>query len=200
MPIKGQIGTFSRTDERAQAPGHDPVVLSGALKADDGEYPVGLLLTRAADGKLNPLAVVADEVIATGDGATQVYTATLAGGLPLEPGTLSIGDGVETFSDDGHGRLVGSAGGSGTVYYATGVVTVDFVANVANAVNVTADYTTRIDGVLDDLVDTAEAAAGNYVAHGTVRRDVLKVGRVAQAAPAAGLLMLMQGQGLYPVG
>ena len=65
MTIKGTIGTFNRDDERAQAPGHEPVVLTGKLKADDGEYPVGLLLTRAADGALNPLAVVANEVIAT---------------------------------------------------------------------------------------------------------------------------------------
>lgn len=200
MTIKGKIGSVSRDEERAQAHGHGPVVLSGALKANDGVYPVGLLLTRAANGNFNPLAVVADEVIATGSGDTKAYTATLAGGLPVEPGTVSITDGVETFSDDGHGRLTGSAGGSGTVYYKTGVVSVEFAANVVNLTEVVADYTTAIDGVLDDLIDTAESASGNYIGHGTVRRDALKVGKVAQAEPGAGLLMLMQARGIYPVG
>lgn len=200
MTIKGKIGTFSRDDERAQAHGHGPVVLSGALKADDGAYPVGLLLTRADDGKLHPLAVVEGEVIATGNGSTKNYSVTLDAGLPVEPGTLSVSDGVETFIDDGHGRLLGSAGGSGTVHYATGAVAVAFNANVVNETDVVADYTTAIHGVLDELVDTAESGAGNYIHHGTVRRDVLKVGVSAPAAPGEDLLLLMQGRGLYPVG
>ena len=200
MTIKGTIGTFNRDDDRAQAPGHGPVVLTGKLKADDGEYPVGLLLTRAADGALNPLAVVADEVIATGNGVTQVYAAVLASGLPVEPGTVAVSDGVETFSDDGHGRLTGSAGGTGTVNYRTGAVALDFNANVVNLTEVLADYTTAINGVLDDLIDTTGGAAGNYIHHGTVRRDVLKIGKVAQAEPSAALLMLMQDRSLYPVG
>lgn len=200
MTIKGKIGSFSRDDERARAHGHGPVVLSGALNAGDGVYPVGLLLTRASDGKFNPLAVVADEVIATGSGDTKNYTVTLAAGLPVEPGTMAVTDGVETFGDDGHGRLTGSAGGSGTVNYTTGVVTVGFNANVVNETEVLADYTTAIHAVLDDQVDTAEDGAGNYILHGTVRRDALKVGKTAQAAPSAGLLMLMQARGIYPVG
>jgi len=197
MTINGQVGSFSRDEERAQVPGHDPVVLSGKLTAADGVYPTGLVLTRGVSGVLIPLAEAAGEVIETGDGSTKAFTGNLAA-HPVEPGTLVVTDGVETFADDGSGRLAGSAGGSGTINYRTGAYAVTFNANVVNAVEVTAGYVTAVDGVLDEETDTAHNASGLYVAHGTVDTTVLKVGKTAKAAPSAALLMLLQRKGIFP--
>lgn len=197
MTINGQVGSFSRDEERAQIPGHDPVILSGKVKANDGTYPTGLVLTRNAAVELVPLAEVADEVIATGNGATQVYSDTLVS-YPVEPGTLTVTDGTETFTDDGCGRLTGSAGGTGAINYKTGALSLDFNANVGNGTNITADYVTAVDGVLDEEADTTLSGSGLYVAHGTVNGTVLKVGATAKAAPSASLLMLLQKKGIFP--
>lgn len=197
MAINGKVGSFSRDEERAQIPGHDPVVLTGKVKADDGTYPAGLVLTRNALAELVPLAEVSGASIATGNGSTKAFTGNLAA-CPVEPGTLSVTDGVETFADDGSGRLTGSAGGSGTINYRTGAYAVTFNANVANGTDVTAGYVTAVDGVLDEQTDTASSASGLYVAHGTVNAGVLKVGKTAKAAPSGALLMLLQKKGIFP--
>lgn len=49
--MNGKTAVFTRDEQRAQLPGgHAPVVVGGKLKANDGIYPVGLLLKRDADG------------------------------------------------------------------------------------------------------------------------------------------------------
>lgn len=63
---------------------------------------------------------------------------------------VEITDGVETFKDDRNGVLVGSAGGTGTINYATGAYAVTFAA--AAAAPVTADYYWELatsTGILD---------------------------------------------------
>lgn len=57
---------------------------------------------------------------------------------PLRPGDLVITDSVETFTDNGDGTLTGSAGGTGTIVYATGAWAVTF--NAAPTHNVTGSY------------------------------------------------------------
>jgi hypothetical protein len=50
-PINGQTATFSRDEQRARSTGgHPPVVVAGLLTANDGIYPVGLVLKRGGDG------------------------------------------------------------------------------------------------------------------------------------------------------
>lgn len=198
MTIYGKVGTFTRDEERAGVPGHGPVVLSGAVKANDGTYPTGLFLTRKS-GELIPLAEVADEVIETGDGNTKAFTGTLAN-YPVEPGTVVATDGVETFTDDGSGNLVGSAGGTGTINYKTGAYSMTFNANVGNGTDVTADYITDFAGVLEEQVDTTASGSCLYVAHGTVDTTCLKVGKTVKAEPSASLLLLMQAKGVYTYG
>jgi len=66
----------------------------------------------------------------------------------------------------------------------------DLVPQAADAVPV---------AVLDEILDTAQATAGVVVIHGTVRRDVLKVGAVDPAAPDATLLAVLQAAGIYPI-
>ena len=198
MAIQGQVGSLTRNEERARVAGHDPVVLVGAVKSNDGVYPTGLLLTKNAALQLVALVVAAAEVIETGDGATKAFTGSLAN-VPVEPGTVSITDGVETFADDGCGRLTGSAGGSGTINYTTSAYSITFNANVVNAVEVTAGYITAVDGVLDTQVDTSIASSGIRVVHGTVDSSVLKVGKTSSVAPSATVLALLQRKGIYPI-
>lgn len=63
---------------------------------------------------------------------------------------VEITDGTETFKDDRNGNLVGSAGGTGTINYATGAYSVTFAVAASGAV--TADYyheTATTTGILD---------------------------------------------------
>ncbi len=199
MTINGKTASFGCNEEKAGLPGHGPVLVGVSLTSNDGIYPVGLLLTRNAADVAKPLQEVSAENLGAGDGAATQFTGTLAAALPVEPGTLSITDGVETFADDGSGRLTGDAGGSGTINYATGAFDVTFNAAPVNAAPVTGDYITAIDGVLDEEVDTSASDSGNAVVHGTVAKQTLKVGATAKAAPSAALLKALRNDGIYPL-
>lgn len=198
MTINGKIGSVTYDDERARGHGHDPVILSGKIKAAQGELPVGLILTRDPVNGFIPYSEVSEEVLGTGDGSTKAFSGTLAE-APAEPGSVSVTDGVETFSDDGFGVLTGDAGGSGTVNYKTGAISVSFNANVGNETDIEMSYVTSIDGVLDETVDTAKTASATYIPHGSVRRDALKVGASEPADPDAALLARLVGRGIYPM-
>lgn len=195
--ITSKIKSISYAVERARGSGHPPVILSGPVKEDDGEYPVGLLVALDANDKHIPYAEVADEAIGTGDGSTKAYSGTLTN-KPVHPGSLSITDDTETFSDDGYGRLTGDAGGTGTINYTTGAYSISFNANVTNAQDITGDYSLALDGVLDEEVDTAETPSGLYIAHGSVQTHVLKVGKTAKAAPTTAQLKKLRKMGIYP--
>lgn len=69
---------------------------------------------------------VPDATWKTGDGSTVTFTDTLANRPIREIDTIT--DGVETFSDNGDGTLTGDAGGSGTINYTTGALSVTFNA------------------------------------------------------------------------
>lgn len=199
MTIDGKLGSTSYNDERARGHGHDPVILAGAVKAAQGELPVGLVITRDENADFIPYEEVSSESIGTGDGIIVAFSGTLAK-MPAEPGSVSVTDGVETFSDDGLGRLVGSAGGSGTIYYSSGAISVTFNAAPAAAADIAASYVTAIDGILDEAVDTAKTASATYIPHGSVRRDMLKVGAATPADPDATLLKRLNAKGIYPMG
>ncbi|OGU13868.1 MAG: hypothetical protein A2076_13150 [Geobacteraceae bacterium GWC2_53_11] len=194
---QGKVGSFSRNEERARVPGHGPIVLASTVKANNGIYLTGMLVTLLA-AELIPLVVASGEVIETGDGNTKAFTGTLAA-FPVEPGTLAITDGIDTFTDDGCGRLTGSAGGTGTINYKTGAYSLTFNANVVLATDVTADYVTAFDGVLDTQVDTTVEGSGIRVVHGTVDRTVLKIGKTDPVEPSAAVLAIVQAHGVYPI-
>jgi hypothetical protein len=128
---------------------------------------------------------------------TATFSDTLLN-TPVEPGTVVATDGVETFSDNGRGVLTGDAGGSGTINYDTGAISVTFAVAPLEDVDVEASYVTAIDGVLDEPVDTARNASGIYISHGSVRQDVLKVGATNSADPDATLLGRLNAKGIYP--
>lgn len=63
----------------------------------------------------------------TGDGATTGFSNTFTSNVPLQPGSVIVDDTVEVFTDDGLGVLTGDQGGTGTVVYSTGAISVTFV-------------------------------------------------------------------------
>ncbi|MBH23379.1 MAG: hypothetical protein CMH57_02725 [Myxococcales bacterium] len=100
-------------------------------------------------------AEVDDEVVGTGDNSTTTFSGTLANpgihseayttptdGAGSDLNTLLFTDGTESFTDaDGDGVLVGDAGGSGTINYATGAWSLVFNAAPGAAQAITCDYT-----------------------------------------------------------
>lgn len=149
-----------------------------------------------APGGLIPYAEITGE--AEGAGAAQTLTYALAlAAAPVDPGSVVATDGVETFTDDGHGNLIGSAGGSGDIDYRTGAGSITFAANPQAGDPITASYATAIAGVLDEELDTAGGNVGNYIVHGTVRKDALKVGQAAQDAPSEKLLTRLETLGIW---
>ena len=88
---------------------------------------------------------VSEEAVGTGNAALLSFASTLAWtpvrSLDTNYGwSVTVTDGVETFTDDGSGTLTGSAGGAGTVNYTTGAVAVTFNAAPGAAVSITANY------------------------------------------------------------
>jgi len=76
----------------------------------------------------------------TGDGATTGFANTYTNNVPISAGSVVVDDTVEVFSDDGAGVLTGNAGGSGTVNYTTGAISVTFNAAPANGQVIQASF------------------------------------------------------------
>lgn len=86
---------------------------------------------------------VSTEVLGSGDGSEKTFAGTLAfkaGGAKRTCFAIEGGDSVETFIDNYDGTLTGDAGGTGTINYMTGAISVTFNAAVGNGTNVTIDY------------------------------------------------------------
>jgi hypothetical protein len=83
---------------------------------------------------------VTKEKVSDGDGSMVAFTDTLK--TPVNPGTVVVDDNVETFSDDGAGTLTGDEGGSGTINYTTGALSVTFntAPTASDDVDVTYEY------------------------------------------------------------
>lgn len=109
----------------------------------------GLYLSYIDKDQLSDFTHVTAEAL--GAGGSLTYSGTLvASGAPKTVMYVEITDGTETFKDDRNGNLVGSAGGTGTINYATGAYSVTF--KVVAGGNVTADYyheTSTSAGILD---------------------------------------------------
>lgn len=114
------------------------------------------------DNIVNDLTFVDNEAI--GSSGSLTYTGTLAfkgGGAKRACFNVSFTDGVETFTDNKDGTLTGSAGGTGTINYATGAYSVTF--NVVAAGSVTADYSwheATDNGVVDFTYTSPNRTAG----------------------------------------
>lgn len=133
QPVKGKL-RIKRGRSFLWSP-QDPATLYGSY-IDDQE--VGVQYTS-----------VDDEAI-SGSGATRTGTLGFkAGGARRTCFNVSFTDGTETISDNFDGTLTGSAGGSGTINYATGAFSITFNAS---ATTVTSDYfweDSAVGGILD---------------------------------------------------
>lgn len=196
MTITAKISTMSYDDERARGSAHHPVILSGELAGSDGDYPVGLVLARNTSGKLVQYESVSAEAVGTGNGTLKAFTDTLSK-APILPGSVSVTDGTENFSDDGLGRLTGDDGGSGTINYGTGALSVTFDAAVTNAQAITGDYQRDPVGILDQDVDTDTDNTALYITHGSFLLSVAKVGATAEDAPSTSLVNTLRDKGIF---
>jgi hypothetical protein len=77
--------------------------------------------------------------VGDGDGSTTAFTATL-NNTPIKAGTVVVDDRTETFSDDGAGTLTGDAGGSGTINYTTGALSVTFNTAPTDGLDIRTTY------------------------------------------------------------
>lgn len=113
---------------------------TAVLKFESIEWNVSNLVKALSAGIVTQGADVIDkaltQVSANGDATETDFTFTMAlsAGMAIIPGTVIVTDGTETFTDNGGGVLTGDATGTGTVNYATGVVSVSF--NAAPSVGV----------------------------------------------------------------
>lgn len=193
--INGKVYESSRTEEIVVS--GDPVLLlSRPTKANNGIYPVGLIVTEDAEGVLVPLVSVNDEALGTGDGTTTTFSGTLDN-YPVEPGVLAITAGAETFREVSPGMLAGSAGGTGKIGHLDAKWSITCAAAPANAAAITADYFTAIDGILTETVDTSLQTSGNIVHFGQVRKDVLKVGVAVPVEPGEAVIKAMIRRHIY---
>lgn len=88
---------------------------------------------------------VTDENIGTADGSTRTFTDTLAfksGGARRTCFAISVdaAGSSETFSDNGDGTLTGTEGGTGTINYSTGAISVTFNTAPTGVAGILCDY------------------------------------------------------------
>jgi hypothetical protein len=90
-------------------------------------------------------------VAATGDGVTSAF-AFSSPGTPILPGSTVIADDVETFEDTNttyttsNVNITGSEGGTATVNYSTGAITVNFATAPADGQNINLSYSQYVAG------------------------------------------------------
>ncbi len=155
------------TADNLFAGNHPPVEIPVTIKSGSGSLLRGALLgRRTSDGKYAPIdpgTAYAAEDIGDGNGTTKTFTPTLAH-PGIKPGSpdfkiyaVVVGDTTETFSDNGDGTLTSDGGGSGTIDYASGAVSVTFNTAPKNGVNIYSDYVGALDKVTAEAIGTGTA-------------------------------------------
>lgn len=201
------VGSFTMQTEQARAEGMWPAILPLPAAADQGELPGGLLVAEDAGGELVPyIEVAAEQIGSAGNGTNKTFADTLAE-APVLPGSVTVsaeigaGPTLETFSDDGFGNLSSDGGGTGTVNYQTGAISVTFNTAPLNTKLANADYCNQLRGVLDTShITTAESGGSPHtIILGPVKHFMLKVGATAKAAPSAAALKRLVELNIFPV-
>jgi len=80
---------------------------------------------------------VANEVVASGDGATTTFSLALSK-YPIVPKTITITDGIQILKDDGAGSFTGD--GTGSINYSDGTGSITFNTPPSLGTNITANY------------------------------------------------------------
>mgnify|MGYP000368561618 CR=1 FL=1 len=88
MAIKGNIGTISAGGDRAHTDHHPAVTGSRKVKADNGVYPIGLIVKEDDNGDLVPYTGEADTGTPVAVIDEPVDTASETSAFTLEHGTV----------------------------------------------------------------------------------------------------------------
>ena len=102
---------------------------------------------------------VTAEVLGTGNGTLKTFSGTLtfkASGAKRTCFAITVTDGTETFTDNFDGTLTGDAGGTGTINYMTGAISVTFNAAVTNSTNITVNHQ-HVDDTDKGIADFTES-------------------------------------------
>lgn len=159
-PGPAVINDVILSPEVAQAAGSDVTIAVLALDNDgcvsDLEYRyayVGPFGSRYDMEDNQPPQYNMEDYVVTGDGSTYTFSGSLEliDGAEVAPETVSISDGVENFTDNGEGVLVGNAGGTGAINYETGAFVLNFAVAPVDGVDVRAMY--EVDVVWQVLTD-----------------------------------------------
>lgn len=117
------------------------------------EDKTGLYLSYIDKDELSDYTAVSAEAYDTGDGTEKTFTHTADdAGAPKTLMYATVTDGTETFIDNRNGVLTGDKGGTGTVNYATGAMSVTFNTAPNNLQAITCGYyheTSTSTGILD---------------------------------------------------
>ena len=112
---------------------------------------------------------VSGENVGTGDGSTTTFNDTLvfkSGGAVRTCFGISVTDGTETFSDNYDGTLTGSAGGTGTINYTSGAISITFAVAPTNLQAITCDYqweNSNNNGITDFTKSATRTAGQGFV-------------------------------------
>ena len=122
--------------------------------AAGNEDKTGLYLSYIDKAQLSSYTQVTGEAFGTGDGTEVTFSVSSLAAVVNDRTLMypKVTDGTETFLDDRNGNMVGDLGGTGTVNYATGAISVTFATAPANSQAITIDYyweSAKSTGVLD---------------------------------------------------
>jgi len=151
---------------------HPPVIVTLEFEANSGTLKKGAIVSRNRGTNLAVAFENANETIGTGDGTVTDFNADLTN-APVAFETITVTDGTQTLTDNGHGVLEGD--GSGTINYQTGAVSVKFTNPPANGAAIRVSYANRPIGVLTVELDTSKQTSAPVIKHGTVIKDMLLV-------------------------
>lgn len=133
----------------------NPPLMIGTLfiTSDD---PTGFQQVLSDDGNTVTTTLTTGTGVANYSGFLPIF--------PIQAGTLSITDVIETFNDNGLGILTGSLGGLGTINYSSGAYNITFENVVASGIAIVATFNTDLDtGTLSgDGVGTINYLTGAY--------------------------------------
>lgn len=194
MEYLATLGSAGFRDETLQVGDFPHVVRMLPLLAPAAtDLPLGHIMAVTGEGAAYPYKESATWVIGVGDGAFKDVSGVLG---KLEPGTVVITDGVETFTDNGTGVLTGDQGGSGFVEYSFGKFSLAFNTAPADAAEITATVKNAMKGALATPVKTGDSMVQICV-HGTVKRSLLSI---AEAEPTKAELNELDSLGVWPIG
>lgn len=153
----------------------------------------GRIMALSVDGTAYPFGDSYTFEIAVGDGAALDFTGKLG---PVEPGTVSITDVTETFTDNMDGTLTGDATGTGVVNYATGFYKISFNAAPVNLGTISATVKNCMKGPLINQAFTADGVVDVCV-HGPVNNEWLHLG---SGSLSVADVIELDNMGVWPIG